>query len=145
MDILKNQGLNQATYQLCKKSLAKLPNRRMKKRLQAWLDEHIRLQCRLGIGQTPLPVSTDAIESLMGSTKSIIERNPIPEFGKLSLAVPLLCGKPSTTQVASDLTKCSHKKYDKWLKENLGSTIRKQKIRLQTELRAEVGSKMQFG
>jgi len=43
--------------------------------------------------QTPLLVSTDCIESLMGRIKHTIERNPLPEFGRLVLATPLFCGK----------------------------------------------------
>ncbi len=75
LEILKNKGLNQQTYRQCCELAEQLPKRsKVKKRLLAWLQRHLHIQCRLGISQMPLLVSSDIIESLFGKFKHIIER-----------------------------------------------------------------------
>lgn len=78
MEVVKNRGLNQETYKLAKTALNDLPVKSAIRRdFTAWLDETMRLQCRLGIEQTPLVVSSDVIESLFGIVKTILERTPV--------------------------------------------------------------------
>jgi len=53
------------------------------------------------MGDIPLLVSSDVIESLFGKFKTIIQRNPQAELNRLIYIIPLLCGthnftKPST-------------------------------------------------
>lgn len=133
--LLKNQGLNQESYRRARVILEELPARsKLKKRLLAWLNETLRIQCRLSIGQTPLVVSTDAIESLFGIVKSIIERMPAPEFSSLALATPLLCGRPSVETLRDAIARCPHQKLTDWRFENLPNTHRKAKHRLLDDL-----------
>ena len=80
--------------------------------------------------QTPLPVSTDCIESLFGSVKHILERNPIPEFGKMILTIPLLCGIQSEEKIQAALKNVSHKKLVEWEKENTQNSMRRQKRKI---------------
>jgi hypothetical protein len=142
MEILKNHGLNQETYAKAKAILLTLPDRKgVRKRLLRWLDEHIRIQCLLGIGQTPLIVSTDVIESLMGIIKMIIERTPLPEFGRMALAVPLLCGVQSEVTITESLAGCSQATLKKFLQDNMNNTIRKQKAKLLAEIQCNNVSK----
>lgn len=51
------------------------------------------------MGKTPILVSSDSIETLMGSIKYIIERNPLQEFGRMVLATPLFCGKHTQAEI----------------------------------------------
>jgi hypothetical protein len=45
MEILKNQGLEQKSYQLCQEITAQLPWRSVvRKRLKQWLNEHLAIQ-----------------------------------------------------------------------------------------------------
>lgn len=135
MELLKNRGLNQETYREAKAIIMKLPAKKgIRQRLLKWLQQHIQIQCRLGIGQIPLIVSSDVIECLMGVIKMIIERNPLPEFGRMALAVPLLCGQQTSDTIREGIARCSHADLKKYLRENVNNTIRKQKCRLDTEI-----------
>jgi len=73
MEILKNKGLDQRSYQQCHQLSETLPNSKVKKRIQLWLQQHIKIQEQ--ITSLPLLVSSDIIESLFGSFKHIIERS----------------------------------------------------------------------
>jgi hypothetical protein len=126
LGILKTQGLNQETYKLCKDKIMLLPHRsRVSRKLLAWLNETIRVHCLLSIGQTPLLVSSDVIESLFGVVKSILERTPSPEFGTLSLATPLLCGAKDEKSFAQALESCPQKTLINWKMANLQNTNRR--------------------
>ena len=126
LGILKNQGLNQESYKLCKDKIMLLPQRsRVSRKLLAWLNETIRVHCLLSIGQTPLLVSSDVIESLFGVVKSILERTPSPEFGTLSLATPLLCGAKDEKELTQALESCPQKTLTNWKMANLQNTNRR--------------------
>jgi hypothetical protein len=131
MELLKARGLNQETYRAAKAALQSLPaSSRIRRSLTAWLDETLRLQCRLGIGQLPLLVSSDVIESLFGIVKAILERTPAPEFGTLALATPLLCGQLNEADIRNALARCPHKTLTDWKKEHLSHTNRRVKQRI---------------
>jgi hypothetical protein len=131
MKVLKEGGLNQATYQSSSQILEKLPkNSPLRKSLSNWLSQHIRIQCQLSIKQTPLIVSSDAIETLMGEIKHIIERNPTAEFGKMALATPLLCGNHSVADIEGVLESTKHRDLQEWIAENTKNSHRRQKERV---------------
>ncbi len=150
MQILKNEGLNQTTFQSCMKLAERLPQKTLRKGLEKWLRKHIRTHCRLSQGQQPLPVSTDIIESLFGQAKHIIERNPTLEFGSMVLAIPLLCGKQNEKTIFEHHQKCPHKNLIEWRKNNTNHTMRKEKCKfkrdfLEKESSKPVGSKAAQG
>ena len=89
----------------------------------------------MSIGQTPLLVSSDLIESLMGLLKHIIERSPIPEFTTMSLAVPLLCGNQDLESLTAALQSCSHKTLTRWRNENCSHSVRHVRPELLGELK----------
>jgi tRNA(Ile)-lysidine synthase TilS/MesJ len=63
MDILKNQGLGQKSYQLCQEIAAQLLRRSVvRKRLKQWLNEHFAIQKE--ITSLPLLVSSGLLFSL---------------------------------------------------------------------------------
>lgn len=129
MKELKNNGLNQKTYQSSKTILMSLPEKSIVKEIILnWLNKSIQIQCHLKMKQTPLPVSSDGIESLFGSVKHIIERNPIPEFGKIALVTPLLCGSHSQEKIQKALESVNYKDLKIWEKQNTQNSIRKQKM-----------------
>lgn len=140
MELLKTKGLNQETYKAAVALLAPLPARsRMKCAALTWLDETLRMHCRLGIGQTPLVVSSDVIESLYGIVKMILERSPAPEFGTLSLATPLFCGNLTEHVVREALERCPHQRLTEWKSSNLAHTKRRVQSRLLDEVRRKPG------
>lgn len=128
--ILKNNGLNQATYAQAKIILEKLPEQsKIKATLLKWLQKHLSYQCRLGMGQTPLCVSSDIIESLFGKFKSAIQRCPAAELGRTVLTIPTLCGNIDEKIIQLGLQNISHKKMQEWVKNNIPETLRSQKIK----------------
>ena len=123
MDILKTKGLNQLSFQEAMKKIETLPKRTAtRRRIEQWLRRHIQIQCRLGIGQTPLPISTDIIESLFGTFKSFIARNSKAEFNHLILAMPALCGPQSEERIRHQLALVSHRELELWKKSEIGKT-----------------------
>jgi hypothetical protein len=120
LEILKHEGINQKTYRECRNLLESLPNRCIaKKRLMKWLDKHLRIQCRMGIGQTPLPVSSDVIETLFGKFKVTLQRSNKAEFNRIVLSIPALCGKIDENQINSLLSSVTHKDLKQWENTNI--------------------------
>nr|CAA6807348.1 MAG: Unknown protein [uncultured Thiotrichaceae bacterium] len=89
MQLLKHQGLNTETVNGCQQIVDKLPHLQLQTTLNNWLDKHQRIQRRLGIDA--LPVSSDVIESLFGSFKHIMNRNPQADMNRSVLLIPALC------------------------------------------------------
>ena len=95
-----------------------------RRRIEHWLRRHIQIHCRLGIGQTPLPVSTDIIESLFGTFKTFIARNPKSELNHLIPAMPALCGPQSANRIREQLSLVSQTDFQKWKIAEIGKTGR---------------------
>lgn len=126
MEILKNNGLNQATYEQCLHVSETLPKRsKVKKRLQLWLKQHIILQKSI----TPLPllVSSDIIESLFGNFKHIIERSPQADMNRTVLLIPALCGQLNDRLITQALSLVRHDDLKQWEKDNIPYTMRKKR------------------
>ena len=128
LEILKNKGLNQQTYRRCCQLAEQLPKRsKVKKRLLAWLQRHLHIQCRLGISQMPLMVSSDIIESLFGKFKHIIERSPQADMNRTTLVIPALCGKIDGQAIAHRLAHTTHADIQRWEQQNIPYTLRKRR------------------
>jgi hypothetical protein len=131
LKIMKQKGMNQASYVEAKTLLAKLPEHsKVRTRMMAWLDRHLLVQCRLGIGQLPLLVSTDIIESLFGKFKTIIQRNPQAELNRLIYMIPLLCGKRTSDDIERALRDCSHLQMLEQIERTIPRTLRQQRHRV---------------
>ena len=131
LKLLKLKGLNQATCSEAKNLLKQLPERsEVHTRLSSWLDRHLHIQCRLAIGQLPLLVSSDAIESLFGKFKTIVQRNPQAELNRLVYIIPLLCGTHTSAQIDLALRGCSHGKMLDQLEQTIPPTLRQQRHRI---------------
>jgi hypothetical protein len=102
-----------------------------------WLEQILHIQCWLGIGQTPLAVSSDIIESLSGKFKVIVQRNPKAEFNRIVLAIPALCGLHDPTSVSDALKSTTHRDLQRWEKENVHSS----QIKLRQQFLAKRGLK----
>ena len=121
--ILKNSGLNQNSFREVRQLLESLPERSIvRRRMLKWLNRHLSIQARLGIGQLPLLVSSDIIETLFGKLKVILQRNPKAEFNRIALAVPCLCGELTKMDFASALQRISHTELMKWDRDNVGES-----------------------
>jgi hypothetical protein len=130
LEILKNRGMNQASYRQIIVELERLPKAsHTRQRLSRWARRQLNIQARLGVGQTPLPVSTDIIESLFGKLKIILARNPKAEFNRLSLVVPCLCGARTEATVAAALRDVSHRDLERWVRENVPPTSHQARLR----------------
>ena len=126
MEILKNKGLNKVTYQQCYELSKTLPrNSKVKKRLQAWLKKHLKIQEELT--ELPLPVSSDIIESLFGNYKHILERSPQADMNRSVLLIPALCGSRKEAVIDQALNEASQVDLEQWEKENIPYTIRKKR------------------
>lgn len=131
LKVMKEKGLNQATYAEAKGIVIQLPKiSKVRASLLAWLEKHLHLQCRLGIGQMALAVSSDAIESLFGKFKTIIQRNPQAELNRLVYIIPLLCGNHTSESIDRALKDCSHMRMLERIGESIPPTLRQQRHRV---------------
>ncbi len=129
LKVLKHQGLNQQTYHQCVQLTERLPQRcKIRKRLLNWLKRHLHIQCRLGIGQQPLLVSSDIIESLFGTFKHIVARNPQADFNRTILLIPALCGLLNMPNIVQALAHTSHRDLQAWEQTHVPETVRKKRI-----------------
>ena len=135
MKVLKTKGLNRETYQESMKIIEKLPKRsKSYKRISKWLTRHLHIQCRLSIAQTPLPVSSDIIESLFGTFKNFIARNPKAELNHLVLGIAALCGPQDIHTIHSRLEQVSHRDFLDWKKKEVGVTGKMERMRIFSQL-----------
>lgn len=126
MEILKNKGLSQTSYEQCYQLSKQLPrNSTVKKRLNHWLEQHIKIQKQ--ITSLPLLVSSDIIESLFGNFKHIIERGPQADMNRITLLIPALCGNRDEKTIRTALNQASHRDLEKWESEHIPYTVRKKR------------------
>jgi len=126
MEIVKSQGLGQATCDQCLRLSEQLPKRsKVKKRLQTWLARHMDIQRQM----TPLPLlaSSDIIESLFGNFKHIIERSPQADMNRTALLIPALCGSLDKRTITTALHLTSQRDLQMWEEENIPYTVRKKR------------------
>ncbi len=127
MEILKNSGLNQNSYDQCMKLALKLPEKsKVKKKLVKWFEKHISIQRKITTGT--LLVSSDIIESLFGKFKYIIERSPQADMNRTTLLIPTLWGKIDNEKITRALEVASHKDLMEWEKESIPYTVRKKRM-----------------
>jgi hypothetical protein len=128
LEVAKNKGINQKTYGVLRSEIMKLPPySKTRKKLIVWLDRHINIQCLLSMGQNPLMVSSDVIESLIGKFKVVLLRNPKAEFNRIILSIPTLCSPLNSTQVEQALAAVNHRDLQGWELKNVQETQSKKK------------------
>ena len=126
MERLKNKGLDQTSYNHCHELVEQLPSdSETRQRLSSWLQQHLTIQKNITPG--PLLVSSDIIESLFGSFKHIMERSPQADMNRTALLIPALCGKHDDKVIAHALHMANHRDLQKWEKDNIPYTMRKQR------------------
>ncbi len=124
MEVLKNKGLDQASYTQCCQLSNEFPrNSKVNKRLQIWLQQHIEIQNQ--ITTFPLLVSSDIIESLFGNFKHIIERSPQADMNRTTLLIPALCGNLDEITITQALNQARQSDLKQWEQENIPYTMRK--------------------
>ncbi len=62
----------------------------------------------MGIGQTPFLVSSDAIESLLGKLKATLGRAPVGELNRMTLILPVFCGKVTAAEIFTALSETTY-------------------------------------
>ena len=136
MEILKNKGLNQTSYEHCYLLSQDLPKKsKVKKRLQLWLQQHIEIQKQ--ITSLPLLVSSDIIESLFGNFKHIIERSPQADMNRTTLLIPALCGDLNEKKISQALNQARHNDLKNWEEENISYTMRKKRQAFFAEIKSQ--------
>jgi hypothetical protein len=136
MEILKNKGLNQTSYEQCYLLSQDLPKKsKVKKRLQLWLQQHIEIQQQMT--SLPLLVSSDIIESLFGNFKHIIERSPQADMNRTTLLIPALCGDLNEKKISQALNQARHKDLKNWEQENISYTMRKKRQAFFAEIKSQ--------
>ena len=128
LEVLKNRGLNQTSYEQCNQLAKELPrNSKVTMRLQSWLQKHLEFQKKLLGPELPLLVSSDIIESLFGNFKYIIERSPQADMNRTTLLIPALCGHLNQIIITQALNNARHNDLSDWEKENIPYTVRKKR------------------
>lgn len=123
VEIAKNKGVNQESYRAMKADLAQLPeNNKIRTRLERWLGRHLRIQSQFKMGQTPLPASTDVLESLLGKFKIVVARNVKAEFNQNVLTIPSLCGKLDADRITKALAAVTQRDLERWAAEHVVDT-----------------------
>ena len=131
LKLMKQKGINQTTYAQAKALLLRLPeNSSTRIRLLSWLTRQLAIQCQLDIGSLALLVSSDALESLFGKFKTIVQRNPKAELNRLIYIIPLLCGTHSSANIDNALRGCSHEQMLNQIEETIPTTLRQQRHRI---------------
>ena len=131
LKLLKRRGLNQATGAEAKFILKQFPQgSQVRARLSAWIDRHLKIQRELAIGQLPLIVSSDVVESLFGKFKTIVQRNPQAELNRLVYIIPLLCGTHAAAEIDRALRGCSHGQMLDQIRKTIPPTLRQQRHRV---------------
>ncbi len=126
MNILKNKGLDQASYEHCRQLSEQFQDdSKVRERLLEWLRRHIEIKNKM----TPLSllVSSDIIESLFGNFKHIIERSPQADMNRTTLLIPALCGNMDELTITQVLSQTYHKDLNAWEEENIPYTMRKRR------------------
>jgi hypothetical protein len=127
MKILKDNGLNQCTYNESLVLLKQLPkNSQIKQKIIQWIDKHIEIQNQIS-PNTAIPISSDIIESLFGNFKHIINRSAKADMNRLALIIPTLCGNLNEEIISKTLNMTTHKELKEWEEENIPYTMRKKR------------------
>lgn len=136
MALLKNHGLDQHHYEQCQQLAETLPkNSTVRQRLQHWLQQHLAIQQQLG--DLPLLVSSDIIESLFGHFKHILERSPQADMNRTTLLIPALCGQINENTVALAFSQVRQADLAKWENDNIPYTVRKKRQAFFRELKIQ--------
>ena len=90
--------------------------------MQKWLNRGLDTQCQLGIKQTPIPVSTDIIESLFGKFKMQTQRQNKAEINQMVLTIPAMTGINTREDIAKALGQVQQKDLLQWAKEHIPKT-----------------------
>lgn len=129
LEIFKNKGMNQSSYRKAIAELARLPRTSgVRKRFERWCRRQLSIQARLGVGQMPLLVSSDILESLFGKIKVVLARNPKSEFNRTVLALPLLCGKLTSANVEQGLRTATHRDLQNWERQHIPPTQQRERM-----------------
>lgn len=108
--ILKQEGLNLSTYAQCQKLIEVMPaSSSIRIGFTDWAKSQLEIANKLGLNQTGLPISTDAIESLFGVGKKL-GMGQVKDANRIGLHLPALCGT-LTKQDAQDVVEITVAKH----------------------------------
>ena len=109
--ILKQEGLNLATFAQCQKLIEVIPaSSSIRIGFTGWAKSQLEIANKLGLNQTGLPISTDVIESLFGVAKRL-GMGQVKDANRIGSHLPALCGTltKQDAQDVVDITVAKHK------------------------------------
>ena len=129
MKLLKTQGLNEDSAKESKQLLEHLAvDSHFKNVALGWIDNVLAVKQKVIIdSKATLLITSDIIESLFGSFKDIIGRNPLTDIGRSVLLIPVLCGASDKDTVTEILSSTSQVELNYWEKENTPYTVRRKR------------------
>ncbi len=90
--ILKNEGLNQKTFDECQTLIKTIPNDYIRTQFSDWLDRHLAIASDLDLDNIGMPICSDSIESLFGVAKHH-GTGTTKDANRIAQRIPALCGE----------------------------------------------------
>jgi hypothetical protein len=129
LELLKNEGINKATYDQAMEILKGLSEvSEVRKKMEKWFVNTLRIHTLLKLGECPLPISSDIIESLFGKFKHLIQRGSTHELNRSILVIPAMCGRQTKEDVMSGLDMLSGKDLNQWVQKHIPVTQRQRRM-----------------
>lgn len=124
--ILKIKGLSHETHLQCKPILETIPSPGVRRDFSDYLHAQLATATTLGLANTGMPISSDAIESLFGLSKHH-GTGEIMDANRIALRLPALCGIPTKqeAQQVIEMTIAEQNKYTNDL-----SSLTKQRLEM---------------
>ena len=144
--ILKKQGLSQESAELCRTELRRLHSGcKVRVRMEEWITCHLKMitSARMKGWKGPIPVTSDAIESLFSQLKTIMGRNANGDPSKMAVLICLYAGDHSADELGQMIRETSHKQAADWVESNIPESI--QKKRVEAKFRNRAGGKKSAG
>jgi hypothetical protein len=92
--LLKTQGLSHETLAQCAPLIDTIPSQAVRREFAGYLQYQLETAKTLGLDQVGLPISSDAIESLLGVAKQH-GVGETQDAARIALRLPALCGLPT--------------------------------------------------
>lgn len=118
--ILKNTGINMFSYQKVASKLSTINDNTFAKEIINTLKKELDYSENK---KTPLLLTSDLIESLIGKYKMIAKPHKLSEISKTILAIPCLCEELTPNLTEKAFSKFTQKQADFWVSRNIPKTI----------------------
>jgi hypothetical protein len=112
-EILKNNGMNQKSFDECRPIINTIPNSYIRDGFMDWLERHLMMANMLGLHQSGMPIGSDSIESLYGVGKCQ-GTGETKDANRIAMRIPVFCGA-LTRQDGEKVLSISVKEQHEWV------------------------------